>query len=127
MNRQPDAKVKEVAITAETLAPLLVQNSLVRRIRVGKHDYAVETCLKANHKKWYYCSRVKYEGKELTGDSKLQKVERCRERPTQSGKTKILWDCFVKEAATAHLEKIEEILGNDPCPEIEEAEKPDFD
>lgn len=109
MTYQKEAQAKNRTIHDETFAPLLLKNPLIERIRVGKAAYTVETRLKANHKKWYYCSLVTYKGKEIAGDSKLQKAERCRKRAMQSSKAKILWDCFVSEAAAAHLEKVEEI------------------
>lgn len=81
------------------------------KVKLGeqKNQYEVETCLKANHRKWIFCSYVKHKGKEVTDEGVLCRVEQFRNRATQAGKTKILWERFVEEAATTHLEKVQEV------------------
>lgn len=107
--REPVAKKDSL----DDVVRLLIQNRVYKEtLGEKKNNYEIETCLKANHRKWYYRSLVRHKGKEVVDDQALSNVERCRHRATRADKSKILWERFVEEAGIAHRARVREVKGH---------------
>ena len=99
----------QTGLIEEIMVSLKQEKSRQDSLDALDQHYNIETQIEISEREWCFSSVVMHNGVEITDDPELLKERTCRKRVAQMNKTKALWNLFIKEAATMHLERCETI------------------